>query len=87
MSGTSGWIGASAFTSTTKTLLLGIEQFLMQIFYFKMSVVHFQNYSVLLTYMELMLKCSWLFRDLNLGHWLLKNISKADSFHGSCLLS
>lgn len=37
---------------------------------FQKSIVHFQNYPMLLTYMEHKLKCSWLFRDLNLGHWL-----------------
>ena len=38
---------------------------------------------MLLTYMESVLKCDWLFRDLNIGHWLLEIISTLDNFHSS----
>lgn len=34
--------------------------------------------------MKGMLECDWLFRDLNLGHWLLENIPELDTSTEVC---
>lgn len=49
----------------------------------KKKIIPFQNYSMLLTYMDNMLKCDWLFGKLKLGHWLLENVSEVDNFRSS----
>lgn len=56
----------------------------MYILYLKKNIAYFQNDSMLLTYMESMQRCDWLFGDMNLGHWLLQNFSKLNNFDCSC---